>query len=386
MAQDSRTEASGRAAEAGDPHRSLHSEAGAGRGEHPGRSRNPVIKVEDLAWLEFEKPDLDAAERFAHDFGFITAARTADTLYLRGARVGTQCVVIRKGAKSRFVGPAFKAVRPRRRGQAGDGERRVGARAARPRRRGRRGPADPSGIPLRVVAGVEELPELPRQRPLVLNVGRQVNRVNATQRPPREPARIERLGHVVLETTLPARPGLVPGQPRPDRQRLPVLPGPARAWPGDGVHPLRPGRHPGRPPHARDDAGAGRRYVHSAYQVADLDALAAGGEYLREHRYHHSWGIGRHIEGSQIFDYWRDPDGFLVEHFADGDMFDNTVETGWAQMSASHLNQWGRPATPNFLAAAPRRCTRSVTWYRRCADRNEFDLAALHGLVKVMSS
>ena len=110
--------------------------------------------------------------------------------------------------------------------------------------------------------------------------------------------------------------------------------------------------------------GPGRRYVHSAYEVADLDALAAGNEYLREHRYNHSWGIGRHIEGSQIFDYWRDPDGFLVEHFADGDMFDNTVETGWAQMSASHLNQWGRRRRTSWPAAR-RRCTRSVTWCRR---------------------
>ena len=67
----------------------LHSERGAERGDRPGRAKNPVIKV-DLAWLEFEKPDLDAAERFAHAFGFVTAARTADTLYLRGARVGTQ--------------------------------------------------------------------------------------------------------------------------------------------------------------------------------------------------------------------------------------------------------------------------------------------------------
>ncbi len=62
--------------------------------------------------------------------------------------------------------------------------------------------------------------------------------------------------------------------------------------------------------------GPSNRYVHSAYQVADLDALAAGGEYLREHGYQRSWGIGRHIQGSQIFDYWRDPDGFLVEHFS----------------------------------------------------------------------
>ena len=81
--------------------------------------------------------------------------------------------------------------------------------------------------------------------------------------------------------------------------------------------------------------GPANRYVHSAYQVCDLDALAAGGEYLSERGYLRSWGIGRHIQGSQLFDYWRDPDGFLVEHFADGDMFDNTLEPGWAPFTAS---------------------------------------------------
>jgi hypothetical protein len=83
--------------------------------------------------------------------------------------------------------------------------------------------------------------------------------------------------------------------------------------------------------------GPSDRYVHSAYQVCDLDALAAGGEYLKDHGYHRSWGIGRHIQGSQLFDYWRDPDGFLVEHFADGDMFDCTLEPGWAPFTASGL-------------------------------------------------
>lgn len=70
--------------------------------------------------------------------------------------------------------------------------------------------------------------------------------------------------------------------------------------------------------------GPANRYVHSAYQVVDLDAIAAGGEYLRDEGYRRSWGIGRHNQGSQIFDYWRDPDGFLVEHFSDGDMFDSS--------------------------------------------------------------
>jgi hypothetical protein len=36
-------------------HNELHSEQGARPGEHPGRSTNPIIKVHDVHWLEFEK-------------------------------------------------------------------------------------------------------------------------------------------------------------------------------------------------------------------------------------------------------------------------------------------------------------------------------------------
>lgn len=89
-------------------HQDLHSEQGALRGEHSGRSRNPVIKVADLAWLEFEKPDLDRAEVFARDFGFSIAARTPDSLWLRGTFAGPACMVIRRGRTSRFIGPAFR--------------------------------------------------------------------------------------------------------------------------------------------------------------------------------------------------------------------------------------------------------------------------------------
>ena len=90
-------------------HEDLHSEQGAIRGDRPARAGNPVIKVEDLAWLEFEKPDLDAAERFAHDFGFATAYRSEAELHLRGTLPGSQAVIIRRGSRSRFVAPAFRA-------------------------------------------------------------------------------------------------------------------------------------------------------------------------------------------------------------------------------------------------------------------------------------
>ena len=94
-----------------DGHRGVHSESGAVRGEHPGRSRNPVIKVEDLAWLEFEKPDLERAEPFLVDFGrLVVTDRTPDSLVLRGRWASRPpCVVVRRGPTSRFVGPAFRA-------------------------------------------------------------------------------------------------------------------------------------------------------------------------------------------------------------------------------------------------------------------------------------
>ena len=81
-------------------HSDLHSEQGALRGEHPGRAANPTIKVRDLAWLEFQKPDLAGSERFAHAFGFTTVSRTADELQLRGTDSGGPCVIVRRGPRA----------------------------------------------------------------------------------------------------------------------------------------------------------------------------------------------------------------------------------------------------------------------------------------------
>jgi catechol 2,3-dioxygenase-like lactoylglutathione lyase family enzyme len=369
------------------PHEDLHSEQGARPGDRPERAKNPVIKVEDLAWLEFEKPDLKAAERFAHDFGFATAYRDGTGLHLRGTLPGAQCVIIRKGPRSRFVGPAFRAADRR------DLERL--ARATGAMVRPLRGPGggavvnlqDPSGIPVRVVADVEQLPELPQQRPLVLNFGGEVKRANATQRPPREPARVERLGHLVLQTPSFGRAldwyqenlGLIVSD-------FLYFPGQRDRGPGMAFIRCDRGTTPADHHTLAMTLGPGLEYVHSAYQVADLDALAAGGEFLKDHGYKRAWGIGRHIQGSQIFDYWRDPDSVMVEHFADGDMFDNTVEVGWSQMSASTLAQWGPPVTGAFLGDTPSpHAIRELITTLRDRD-NEFDIQRLIGLIKVASS
>jgi hypothetical protein len=239
-----------------------------------------------------------------------------------------------------------------------------------------------------VVAGVHDLPALPGQEPHVFNVGHALRRINASQRPQRVPTKVQRVGHVVLQTTKYINAlnwyldnlGMIvsdflyyAGQ----RGRGPVL---SFIRCDRGTVPVD--HHT-----VAIALGPSNRYVHSAYQVSDLDALAAVGEYLRERGYRRSWGIGRHNQGSQIFDYWRDPDGFLVEHFADGDMFDNTLEPGWAPFTASGLAQWGPPITTDFLGTNPR----SLGHEARCVitalrGDNEFDLSRLRGLLKAAKS
>ncbi|WP_330233765.1 VOC family protein [Nocardia sp. NBC_00508] len=372
-----------------DPHTGLHSEHGAFAGEHPGRARDPIVKVHDLAWLEFEKPDLERAEAFAHAFGFATSLRTPNELQLRGTDAAAPCVLIRRGLRSRFVGPAFRAADTAdlfRLAEAG------GSKVA--YLPGNLGGStvdltDPSGLRVRVVADTHTLTAVPGQTPHTLNLGHEVPRMNRTQRPPREPARVQRLGHVVVQTTKYRETldwylrhlGLIvsdflyyPGQ----RELGPVM----------SFIRCDRGRTPADHHTLALALGPVSRYVHSAYQVADLDALAAGGEYLRDHGYYRSWGIGRHIQGSQIFDYWRDPDGFLVEHFSDGDMFDCTLEPGWAPFTASGLAQWGPPASKDFLGLKPGR--ESLRELRAMVDAlrdaNEFDLRRLRGLLKVANS
>ncbi len=371
-------------------HNDLHSEQGALAGEHPGRAKNPVIKVRDLAWLEFEKPDLVAAETFAHAFGFTTSHRGADEIHLRGTRAGTPAVIVRRGTSSKLSAAAFQAAAEsdldrlagRVAGVVTDLPESLGGRVL--------DTVDPSGMRVRVVHGSRTLPEVAGQVPLVHNAGAATPRTNLTQRPPREPAKVERLGHLVLQSTRYREAldwylehlGLIVSD-------FLFYEGQRAQGPTMSFIRCDRGDEPTDHHTLAMTLGPSNRYVHSAYQVADLDALAAGGEFLGDAGYRRSWGIGRHIQGSQIFDYWRDDKGFLVEHFTDGDLFDASLEPGWAPMTASGLAQWGPPASADVLGIKPGAEAlieaRAVAAALRAPD-NEFDLARLRGLLKVARS
>jgi hypothetical protein len=77
----------------------------------------------------------------------------------------------------------------------------------------------------------------------------------------------------------------------------------------------------------------------------------------------------------------------MVEHLADGDMFDSTLVPGWAPFTATGLAQWGPPATKDFLGTNPKSLPHEArSMITALRSDNEFDINRLIGLLKVASS
>ena len=116
-------------------------------------------------------------------------------------------------------------------------------------------------------------------------------------------------------------------------------------------------------------------YLHAAFESTDVDALGAGAEWLQQQGWVKSWGIGRHVLGSQLFCYHVDPHGFEVEHYTDGDMFDASHPTGYHEAGLPGLYLWGPVLPPHFVDTrmTPARLARVIRGLR---TRQEFTLEA----------
>jgi len=89
---------------------------------------------------------------------------------------------------------------------------------------------------------------------------------------------------------------------------------------------------------------------HTSYEVHDFDIQSLGHQWLRDKGYNLVWGIGRHVMGSQIFDYWWDPSNFMMEHYVDGDLVDETTPIQSTKAAPDNLHVWGTfsPTPPSF--------------------------------------
>ncbi len=322
------------------------------RPDHVQRVRRPepLTKASQLAFLMFEKRDLGRAERFWHDFGLLTVSRTADRLVMRAAGSSPAVLVATRAKRSRYAGAAFLVPDgvdlPNVARQMGGHDVPAesvpgGGRAIQL--------SDPDGNAVWLIQGWGRVDPLPLRAPLTndANALTQTRRVNATVRPPIEPARVGRLGHVVLQTTdfeLMANwymrmLGVVPT----DVQYLPD------GSPLLAFFRLDLGATPADHHTIVIAGGLEPRYEHSAWEVEDLDAFGQGQQVLRAQGHRHMWGIGRHVLGSQLFDYWYDPDGFEFEHYTDCDVFTADHETRYVPFGPASIWAWGDDVPPSMF-------------------------------------
>jgi len=313
----------------------------------PARHAAPVAKASGLAYLVFERPDLERAKEFLVDFGLRLAHETDRSLFLRATGDAPFIYRVDRARRARFVGLAFE-VDDR---SALDALRELpGAGAVEPED----GPGggervtlvDPSGLRVVAISGRHRVTRLDHRGPLAVNAPDAARRINAGQRAPALPAEIVRLGHVVLEVSEYQRTcawytrnfGLIPS----DVQVL------SDGTPAVTFFRLDRGTTPVDHHTLALAQGVMPSYSHSAYEVVDADAVGMGQRFLRHAGYRHAWGMGRHLLGSQLFDYWVDPFGDKHELYCDGDLCTADLPMGVHATSRKMMSQWGPTMPTSF--------------------------------------
>lgn len=303
-----------------------------------------MIKVHDIAYIRFAAPDLDAMERFLVDFGLSVhheGTGPDERLYARGTD-GIPYVHVTQPGEARFIGMGFAAKDQGDLAKAAELPGASGIEKLEGPGGGERVRfADPDGFVVDVVGGRAELEPLPVASAAPINRGSERVRLGTLQRVPQGAARVKRLGHAVVHVSdfrvsdawYKERFGFVSSD---------------EIYLGDEANVITAFLRCDRGAEYTDHhtllcIGIGEvGFDHAAFEVEDFDAVMAGHDHLEKAGYDHYAGVGRHILGSQIFDYWKDPWGNVLEHFADGDLLNDRHETALHDPAAALGTQWGR--------------------------------------------
>ncbi len=305
----------------------------------------------DAAQVTYQVPDLDRAEEFLVDFGMTkVAGSNDDVLYMRGTGTQHHIYVAHRGEKQRFIGASIQV---RSRADLDELAQKPGSSPVTESTEPGGGLEVvmhmPDGFEIRAIWGRAEVERIQDREPFAFNNIRDKNRVNDVVRQGTAPCTIARLGHFVLHVSnhdesmkwleerfnfLHSDYFVPPGTDGPvvgtfvrldlgeqlvDHHFMLVL---QSDW--VGVH-------------------------HSSFEVTDLDAVMASHDYLLGRGHQLDIGVGRHVLGSQIFDYWKDPFGFRIEHYTDGDVVDASHQPTIFNGTASETTQWGNRPPLEFF-------------------------------------
>lgn len=308
-----------------------------------------IIKSSELAYVRMRLPDLAVAEEFLNAFGLVTVERAGDTLYLRGTDPAHHCYIVEQGPQ-RMLGFAFEAKTREDLDVLAEATGSAVEPLQEPGGGWRVRLQEPNGYTVEIVHGVAKLDPIVIERQPYNSVRHPAVRANEAFRLDKgKPTPVRRIAHVVLSS--------------PDaldtiawfRHHLGLIP-------SDEIYAEEVG---GRQIGAFLRVDNGPEYVdhhslyvlttprtglqHISFEAQDIDAVLADHHYLKSlGRYRHVWGIGRHLLGSQLFDYWHDPFGYVHEHWADSDRFNADVPTGKWTAREGLVNQWGEPPSEVF--------------------------------------
>jgi catechol 2,3-dioxygenase-like lactoylglutathione lyase family enzyme len=308
-----------------------------------------ITRISDISHVRFTAPDLQRMEDFLVQFGLRPVHWSDGALYARGAGPAPFLHATSLGE------PGFAALGLRAESLANldalaradgapveDLDAPGGGKVVRLR--------DPDGRLVEVVAGQTPADPLPLDSENLRNSATDHPRIRKSVRLRPGPATVVRLGHCVLEVSdfrvaeawyksrfgfiasdeIEAAPGVTIGAfLRCDRGAAPTD--------HHTLFLLQSPRGPG--------------FQHAAFEVAGLDDLMRGHSHLKSAGRQAAWGVGRHILGSQVFDYWKDPWGHEVEHWTDGDLFVAADGSNTRPLSDVLNVQWG-PAHPMLARVA----------------------------------
>ncbi len=303
----------------------------------------PIAKVSDIIFVRFQLRDLGAQAKYLEDFGMIAVTENADanSIYYRGTGTDAYIYTAQKGDADAFIAAGYEvntieeleALAASQGAEIKNGDAIIGGKMVRL--------TDPDGLGVEVYQGVNKSNPIDESVP-VLNSGKQKKRLNETQRFGNGadeweidsagnmryalPSSVMRLGHtainvsngpvsiqwyhdvlgMIVSDNIIAPDGNVGGafircdngDMPSDHHTLNVVALPPEAEPFHGT------------------------FGHAGFELEkSLDDLMAGHFHMMTTgKYTHEWGIGRHLLGSQLYDYWRDPAGFILEHWTDGDL------------------------------------------------------------------
>ena len=309
----------------------------------------PHIKVSDIANGRLRAPDLDVAEEFLTRFGMKRVDRTATALYMRGTDPAHHIHVTEKG-EPKFVGLAYYAE------SEDDLKRLAKAPGAsdveaidEPGGGKRVRLTEPNGYQIEVVHGIATLPAIEAKRQK-LNTGEApLSRAGELMRLPKGPSHVKRIGHGVLMTPkfhetvgwFREMLGFVCSDDVYAGEKDNLIGSFIRCDRGDTYvdhHVFFCLNH------------AKTGLNHLSFDVPDIDDVAMGHDYLAQFdKYEHMWGIGRHVLGSQVYDYWADPWGRVHEHWADSDRLNLANGSNLVAAEEALTSQWGEAPPQKFI-------------------------------------